>query len=403
MEELFKVFGEYIRVAEFNSFEFWAYPIGTIIVIWLLTIIGLKIIPKKKSKLKTVFRIHQFWICSALIIATVIISLICYWWATNYFSEKQLQLSLLISLSIALLVPIISLFNLRSFFTTDELKEIAEQPKTPVQLETRVSDTKKAFRKKKLCYILLLIGFLFLLFSLNTGKNLISIVFDNSGSMSHDNAKSALAETLKELDDNNEIVLTTLDGSGYIAENNAKKSISDIMNTKNSNDLFAGNVRTYNRPQDALNDINSISGFDCCSPICESIWKTHLFIQETKQTNIYNKKLLIIITDGDDNYVSNTLNRKSFFFDNNDFANNFLPENVFIIDFSMNNNNSFMQKFDQAGCESYIVDDIKQDYLDALDASLNNFKNNWYLVIWVIIITSILTIIAFFIEPKKIV
>jgi len=88
MQGFFKALGEYIKIADFSSFEFWIYPIGTLLLIWLLTTIGLKIIPKGKSKLKTVFRIHSFWVCSALIVATIIISLICYWWATNYFSKN---------------------------------------------------------------------------------------------------------------------------------------------------------------------------------------------------------------------------------------------------------------------------------------------------------------------------
>jgi hypothetical protein len=403
MEELFTAFGKYIKVSEFNNFEFWIYPIGTIIAIWLFTTIGLKLIPKRKSKLKTVFRIHSFWICSALIIATVIISLFCFWWATNYFTEKPLQLSLLISLVIALMVPFIALLNLRSFFTNEDIKEISEQPKTPFQSEITITYTKKAFRKKKLCYILLLLGFLFLLFSLNTGKNIIAIVFDNSGSMSHDHAKSALAETLHKLDENNELILTTLDGSGYIPRNNAKMSVNDIMNVKNSNELFAGNVRTYNRPQEALNDVNSIIGFECCSPICESIWKTHLYIQETKQNSTYKNKLLIVITDGEDNYVSKTLSTESFFFENTDFSDYFMPENIFIIDFSQDNNNPFFNRFIDAGCEIYSVENNKQDYLNALNTALTNFSNDIYLLIWLIIFVILLSIFALLIQPKKIV
>jgi len=53
MEDLLRSFGYYIKAAEINSFEFWIYPIGTLVFIWLLTLIGLKILSKGK-KLKTV-------------------------------------------------------------------------------------------------------------------------------------------------------------------------------------------------------------------------------------------------------------------------------------------------------------------------------------------------------------
>lgn len=401
MEELFTAFGKYIKVAEFNSFEFWIYPIGTILVIWLLTTIGLKIIPKGKNKFKTVFRIHSFWICSALIIATAIIALICYWWATNYFSEKPLQLSLLISLFLTLLVPVITLLNLRSFFTTDDIKEITEQPKTPIQFETTITDTKKAFRKKKFCYIVLLIGFLFLLFSLNTGKNLISIVFDNSGSMESNNSIEALSETFDNLGKNNEIVLTTLECLG---ENSTggKNTINEILAIKNHSQLQAGNVVYFADPISAKSGLNQITNQVFGSPICESIWKSYLYVNSNLINNSYKNKVLIIVTDGDDN-VGNSIQTSKFFYDVEEFSNYYTPEKTFIIDYSNSSTNPFLQKFQDAGCETFIVTNTKQDYLDALDATLNSFKNNWYLIIWVVLITSILSIIALLIEPKKIV
>jgi len=401
MEELFKAFGKYFKEAEFNSFEFWIYPIGTILLIWLLTTIGLKIIPKGKSKLKTVFRIHSFWVCSALIVATIIISLICYWWATNYFSKNPLQLSLLISLFLSLLIPIIALLNLRSFYTTDDLKEVVDQPKTPMQAETIITFAKKAYRKKKLCFILLLTGFLFLLFSLNIGKNLISIVFDNSGSMESKNAIEALSETFDNLGNNNEILLTTLEGLGEFSSG-GKNTINEIFAIKNYSQLQAGNVIYYADPISAKDGLNQITNQVWGSPICESIWKSYLYAKSTLANNSYKNKVLIVITDGDDN-VGNSIPSSKFFFDDEEFAGYYSPDKTFIIDYSDGAINPFLQKFQDAGCETFIVTNTKQDYLDALDTTLNSFKNNWYLVIWVIIITSILTLIALLIEPKKIV
>jgi len=401
MEELFKAFGKYIKVAEFNSFEFWIYPIGTILIIWFLTTIGLKIFPKGKSKLKTVFRIHKFWIVNSLFIATVIIGLLCFWWSSNYFAENPIQLSLLISLFLALFIPIIIFFALRSFFTNEDIKEIAQQPKTPIQQEETITTTKKSYRKIKFFYFILLLGFLFLLFSLNTGKNLISIVFDNSGSMESKNSIEALSETFDNLGKNNEIVLTTLEGLG---ENSTggKITINEIIAVKTYSQLQAGNVVYFTDPISAKSGLNQITNQVWGSPICESIWKSYLYVNSNLINNSYKNKVLIVITDGDDN-VGNSIPSNKFFYDVEEFANYYTPDKTFIIDYSEGATNPFLQKFQDAGCETFIVTNTKQDYLDALDATLNSFKNNWYLVIWVIIITSILTIIALFIEPKKIV
>lgn len=401
MEELFKAFGKYVKATEFNSFDFWIFPIGTIIAIWILTIISLKVIRKGKSKQKTVFSIHRFWIISSLFVATVIIALLCFWWATNYFSENPIQLSLLSSLFIALLVPIIVFVTLRSYFTNDDIKEIAQQPKTPIQQEEIITITKKSYRNIKFFYFFVLLGFLFLLFALNAGKNLISLVFDNSGSMESKNSIEALSETFDNLAKNNEIILTTLEGLG---ENSTggKNTINDILAIRNYSQLQAGNVIYFTDPVSAKSGLNQITNQVWGSPICESIWKTFLYAKSTLANESYKNRVLIVITDGDDN-VGNSIRSGKFFFDDEEFANFYTQDKTFIIDYSDRTINPFMQKFQEAGCETFVVTNTKQDYLDALDTTLNSFKNNWYLIIWVIIITSVLTTIALLIEPKKIV
>jgi len=362
--------------------------------------VSLKIFTKRK-KLKTVFIIHKAWICCSLIIATVIISLICFWWATNYFSKHSFQLSLLISLFIALLIPIISFSSLRGFFSNEKIKDIIDQPKTQNQLEESVSYTKRNFRKKKLCFLILLAGFLFLLFAFNIGKNLISIVYDNSGSMVSKNAIEALSETFDNLSNNNEIVLTTLEGLGESSVG-AKNNINEILAIKSSSQLQGGNVAHYPDPISAQTRLNQITN-DCWgSPICESIWKTFLFIKETLANEVYKNKVLIVITDGDD-IIGHSINSSKFFFDVEEFAEYFPSEKVFIIDYSDGKTNPFLQKTLDSGCPTYNVTNNKQEYLSALDDLLKTFKNNWYLIIWTVVITAIMSLIALFIQPKKIV
>ena len=400
MEDLFKSFSTFCKIAQYDKIVFWAIPVCTLIIIWLITTVGLKFFTKRK-KLKTVFMVHKLWIYSSVITATTIIGLICYWWSVNYFSKNPLQLSILISLFISLLIPILSFVSLRRFFSNENLKGITNQPKTPNQLEESISYSKKAFRKNKLCYLLIPIGFLFLLFSLNKGENLISIVFDNSGSMANKNAIEAISETFDNLDNNNQIVFTTLEGL-IEDKSTGKSSINDILATKNYTQLQAGNVVFFDDPKSAKNGLNQISNECYGSPISESIWKSFLYIKETLQNNSYKKKLLIIITDGDD-IVGPTIPTGKFFFDDESFSDYFPSDKVFIIDYSEGITHPLLQKFQNAGCESYNVTNNKQDYINALDSALNSFKNNWNLIYWTIIFTVLMSIVALLIEPKKIV
>jgi hypothetical protein len=401
MNNFFKSFITYSKEAQFDSISFWAFPIGALLLIWLLTTVGLKIFTKR-DKLKTVFVINRAWMVSSLIISGMLIGFICYWWSQNFFVNHPYQLSLLISLFISMLIPILTLINLRSYYTRDGIKEIVDQPKTAHQLESTIVTTKHAFIKNKYYYIIPYLGFLLLLLYLYKGNNLISLVYDNSESMTQTSAVDALSETFENLDDNNEITLTTLEGLSSLDDPAGKASMGDLLLIKKSSALKAGNVVSFNNPQDAKNGLTQASNPCYGSPICESIWKTFLYLNETKQNQSYKNKLLVIITDGLDK-MDETLNTGKFFFDDEAFSEFFTPENTFVIDYSGGTSSALMQRFQNAGCDIYPAEDNnKQAYLDALDNALQSFKNNWYLIYWTIVIVALFTIIGLLISPKKI-
>jgi len=402
MTEFIKSFSTYCNEAEFSSIWFWAFPFGTLILIWLLTTVGVKIFSKRKN-LKTVFVINRAWIISAFIVAGILIGLICFWWSRNFFSQHSYQLALLISLTIVMLIPIFSLFNLRSYYTPEGIKEITDQPKTAHQLDSVIILTKKAFTRNKFYFFIPVLGFLFLLFYFNKGTNLITLVYDNSASMQETTAIDALSETFSNLEPNNEIVLTTLEGyPDPVQSSLVKEDLKQIMAVSKSSNLTEGNVVAFSNPTDAINGLSQISNECNGSPICEALWKTYLFVQETKPNQTFDKKLLIVITDGADN-IDATLASGKFLFDDEKFSEFYPSENTFVIDYSNGTSTSFLQRCTSAGCDIYPAENNKQAYLDALDNALQSFKNNWFLIYWTAIIFSLFTIIALLIQPKKIV
>ena len=112
---------------------------------------------------------------------------------------------------------------------------------------------------------------------------------------------------------------------------------------------------------------------------------------------------MIVITDGGDNLLSNSLSTGKFFFDDESFANNFPPEKVFVIDYSNGKSNPFLSRSQTAGCDVYPADNNKETYLNALDNALQSFKNNWHLIYWTIVIFSIFLIVGLLIQPPKII
>lgn len=401
MNDFLMSFVTYCKVAQYNSILFWDIPLMTVALIWLMTTAGLKIFTKQK-KLKTVFIANRAWMISSLIAAGILISLICFLWSKNYFAQNPIQLSLIISLIIAMLIPILCMVNLRNYYTQDGIKEITDQPKTINQLDSTIIFSKKVFRRSKLYLLIPTIGFLFLLFYLYKGTNLISLVYDNSGSMIQTNAIDALSETFDNLADNNEITLTTLEGFTSQNDPEGKPSMKDLMMVNKSFALKGGKVVSFNNPLEAKSGLSQTSGPCFGSPICEAIWKTYLHIKETKSNQTYKNKLLIVITDGLDN-IDESLKSGKLFFDDEGFAEYFPPENVFIIDYSAGTPSSFMQRCQSAGCDIYPAENNKQAYLDALDNALQSFKNNWFLIYWTIIVFSLFTIVGLLIQPKKII
>ena len=393
--QFFLKFGQYAKDADI----LWSVltPIITLTVIWLLTIIGLRI-SGKKGRLRTVFMIHKTLIFCSLFVASALVAIICYCWSKNTFAESHLELAFIISLFLAFVVPVVSFVVLRNYWEKTKVNEIVDQPISAEQARGNIPFINKAFSKIKIGYLLPFVGFLFLLFSLNKGTNLISLVFDNSSSMDFTNSITALDETFGKLGDNNEIIITTLNGLN--ANLNGIKNTKDIMNAKSSSKLKAGRNYAYNNPKEAKNALSSILNEGSWgSPIYEAIWKMWLFTKESKGNTIYKNKLLIVITDGDEN-IATGIDR--FFYDDTEFAEYYTPENTHVVDYSTDGNGTVIKKFEEGGATVYPAVTSVDDYLTALNNALLSFQKNMYLIVWTIVICALGTIIGLLITPKKI-
>jgi len=394
----FQSFGQYYL----NAKDSWVYciliPVATLLLIWLLTI--LKIF--KRNELKTIFQIHRALIISSLIVAMVLVAIICYFWSKNIFAENKAELALLISLAVAFVVPIVSFVMLRNYWNKHNVNDIVSQPISAVQASNNIPIINKAFNRTKLFYLLPLIGFLFLLFSFNGGKNLISIVFDNSPSMDLNAATNALSQTFNRLNENNEIIFTNLNNKVSDAEGG--KYFKDILAIKQSKKIKVGSNYAYNTPEEANQNFQSTILAAEGSPICEVIWKMWLFTKETKANNDYKNKLLIVITDGDENWIDiNDLRQNNkFFYEDAEFAEYYTPENTHIVDYSKDGNGIVIKMFEENGAAIYPAVTNVDDYLSALDEALSSFQKNFYLIAWTIAICVIFTLIGLCITPKKI-
>ena len=271
---------------------------------------------------------------------------------------------------------------------------------------------KKIFNTLKLFLFIPLIGFLFLFFILQKDYNLISFVFDNSGSMNSPPANNstgqnkkniatvALKKTFDNLDSYNHIILTTIE-PGQQNVNDAQNTIDEITQNRSISDLRGKYVFFDNPKQASHQFINQISAEEIYgSPITEIMWQNFLFTKEISYSFDYNNKMLFVITDGEDQIH----NDYYFFCVIDEFNQLFNEDNIVFIDIEGNvetgNINNF---FSNAMNCNYSVEDgsTADDYFIALDRMLKPFNNNWFFVYWILSICIVCELIIFFINPKK--
>jgi hypothetical protein len=199
---------------------------------------------------------------------------------------------------------------------------------------------------KKYVFILWLwilsLGLPFCILSIpNTSKHLISIVLDNSGSMSNniEQCTKALEVALLPTRKYADYVFTTIDytkdnklGEKSVAEAIEKMKSKNVQTYEEANKIFvnqyfddfvnqklsrklATNTVVYNDVQSLFNSFSQIGIAESGSPVYEGIWQSYLESRRLAQNNEYVSRKMIVITDGLDNlyfWLINNTNAQSY-------------------------------------------------------------------------------------------
>lgn len=387
-----------------SDFQFWLYPLITVILIWFLTTVFTKFLyqNKKEFTYKKTFYIFHAWILSSLIIATIWIAAIIILHIDYFYSyyPVDLRLSHVISLLLAFVSTVLAFILLRKYYRHYNLKEIVNLPLTSQDESLSALRARKTYAKTKYWLLLPSLGFLFLLLILRNQGNIYSLIFDNSPSVSQeqlDRPKEALINTVTKMGKDNFFYLTTLKNTEVLA-------YKDIINTDigrvNSLNAITATHLDPNACLAFIRDIRNDESIVQGSPLTEAMWQNYLLVNNDLQSNVIKKKKIqkmIIISD----CAEGTMNVVPEDIFTTDFGTVFPIEKVKIVDVSERPNidASFYDVmvnqlgveaapgFDQSDCES------------SLRLAMPPF--DFFLVFWLVFIYILAVIVILFVNPAK--
>ena len=403
MTELIDIFDHYLRQAAFDEPIFWAYPIGVVTSCWVLFLaISWGKFRPKKIGVTDEYQLYSNMVVAASIVTFVFIGFCCYAWSMGLYSQEPLELSHILSLILGMVILLGAWVKWQKLFSKKTLKNLIPQSLTRGIEHRRIQEAKRNFQATKWWILLPALGFLMLWIVQNRSYNLVSFVVDNSPTMSEamnsgdvplEIGRDALSETISELDEYTDVIISTFQSGEY------KQSVNEIVQLSNTHQLLGVNVLyDGDNKEDAIAYIeNDLEVADGQSPICETIWKNFLFAQEKAETKTYDNALLIVVTDGQENNVD----VQEFLCEQSDFNDFYTPENVYLINLDDSGSNSFFQKAEDCG---YTVEDGSdmESYIGSLESILSDFTGNWFFIIWLVILYTLFSFFAFLVNPQQI-
>ncbi len=415
MEDLFKAFYGYWTESNLAEWHFWTYPIASILLVWLLTIVLSKTLFKPNQQnndqanpeiFKKVFYIFRAAIWATFITMGLLIFGVCYWWAKGLYGNLNLEFSHLLSFILLWVIIIVLNYRLAIYYKKATIREIVSPPISNNMQGTHSLKARKGFVKNRWAIIPGALGFLGLLLLYLRPVSLISIVIDDSGSMgpSLEIGKRALAETFRNFDPNYTKIVITNFGENISKETDPYKNFDALSKVKETNKVNA-HTQICNDISEANNFIN-ILGATKQLGLNHAIWQNFLTTQRvSKESPVYGEKVLLIITDGleyDRSYYNKTL------CDANVELDPFYEGNIHWIDLydrgvkvepAFNGFYTMMQECYPANVYPGLT---MEDYTVAVQSALNKFELDYRLIFWLVILFIIGTIWLFLIRPKSI-
>lgn len=423
MNEIIRSFNSFYRDFKVSDWHHWAYPILSILLVWLIAVLVLKLIitPKFNSTIKRPFYIFRSLHIAACVVMSLVVLSICYWWARGYYAQVYpIQFSQLLTLILLSILGIFTHVKLRNLFQQDTLAELVKQPISEYEQMGLVNQLRKEFNRNKLWLIAPLSSFIMLFVFLQfRSKALISIVMDDSGSMAGNNAmklgQDALNKTFSTMSDRYTQVVLSSFPDVEPTEGSPFKNFGELAKTTTPSQVSA-NTTVAATVSEATSFINGLAGGKGLG-LNNAIWNNYLTSKQlVENTPGLNNRVLLIISDGMEFsrewYGANTfcsVAEFDEFYEGNVFWINLLdrdgitdPNTLSLISSGLLRDgfSTMMQECYSAQIYNGFT---MEDYNVALGNIMDEFDLNYYLIYFALGIVIVFALVMFLITPPSII
>ncbi|MGB3182105.1 MAG: hypothetical protein WBB45_11995 [Cyclobacteriaceae bacterium] len=242
-------------------------------------------------------------VIASIIVISILIAVFSYLWAnTDFYLDNPVHFSHWLALVVSMVAAIVFMMGLRSRYYRGSIRSIMLPAFTPGEGRRFGRMGRALFNKSKIWLLVPAAGFLLLLFALNKEDYLLAVLIDNSTSMESniENGKMALGETIRDLDDNTDLVISWFtDSTGARAP---KTRISDVQAVSDARQLN-GRHAFFEDHNQAIQYLKSIE-LTAKTPLYETIQSQYLFAQTQTANREYGRRILIMVTDGAESYMN---------------------------------------------------------------------------------------------------
>ncbi|MFA0960222.1 hypothetical protein AB9P05_00290 [Roseivirga sp. BDSF3-8] len=396
LSDLSDAIASYFRHFVQSNFQALWVVLAALAGIYLLTVLLSRIGSPERPYTRE-HHIRRSSLIASVTVIGLLIAIFSYLWAdTDFYVRQPVHFTHWLALVVCMVITIIVLAGMRTRYYRGRISSLVTPAFTPGEGRRFGRNARSLFQKSKLWIIAPAAGFLLLLFALHKPDYLVAVLIDNSTSMETniENGKLALGETITDLDDNTDVIISWFtDSSGTSVPKTTAAQIQAVSDARQLN----GRHAFFEDHNQAIQYLESIE-LTAKTPLYETIQSQFLFAQNQTMNREYSRRILIIVTDGAESYMD-TREVENMLCADESF--DLFWDDIGIMNLGGDLNWDF---FDMAMnvCNYYVEQDATylSSYQSGVQEMIREILKKWYFPVFLAITYIVWAVVCLLIRPK---